>query len=212
MHGSIEGGGPTVKVRATTVLILAAFVAVVVATCARFDDRAGAPEAIAVATNWAVETPTGGTAGASPTREDVRSQFHVDADRLRMRVEKALHDSTLLITLARLLQGAHRPTEAASYYERYVALIPSDRQARLGLASVYAAVAQWEEAKGAMLSLLEVIPDDPAAMYNLGAIDANLGNYQEATAWWRRVSEGGADEALAVKATESLRRISTHGN
>jgi hypothetical protein len=204
MHGSIEGGGPTVKVRATTVLILAAFVAVVVATCARFDDRAGgAPEAIAVATNWAVETPTGGTAGASPTREDVRSQFHVDVERLRMRVEKAPHDSTLLITLARLLQGAHRPTEAASYYERYVALIPSDR---------HAAVAQWEEAKGAMLSLLEVIPDNPAAMYNLGAIDANLGNYQEATAWWRRVSEGGADEALAVKATESLRRISTHGN
>ena len=212
MHGSIEGEGPTVKVRPTTVLILAAFVAVVVATCARFDDWTGTPEAVAVATNWAVETPTGGTVGASPTRENVSSQFHVEVETLRMRLEEAPHDSTLLITLARLLQSAHRPTEAASYYQRYVALIPSDRQAWLDLASVYSAAAQWDEAKGAMLSLLESIPDDPAAMYNLGAINANQGNYQEATAWWTRVRDAGTDEALAVKATESLRRISAHGN
>lgn len=211
MYGSNEGMA-TVKVHLTSVLTLGAFVAVVVATCARLDDGADTPESIALAAHGAVEAPAGEAGKARPTRENVSRQFHLEVETLRKRLEEAPDDSTMLITLARLLQGAHQPAEAASYYRRYVALAPSDRQAWLDLASVYASMAQWEQARGAMLSLLEAIPDDPAAMYNLGAINANLGDYQEASAWWRRVGDVGADETLAARAAESLRRLSTHVN
>jgi Flp pilus assembly protein TadD len=72
---------------------------------------------------------------------------------------------------------------------------------------VYADLENWEAAEGAMASLLEFAPGDPEAMYNLGAIHANRGDYSAARTWWRRVEKQGRDHHLAERAAESLERI-----
>ena len=54
-----------------------------------------------------------------------------------------------------------------------------------------------------------VEPDDPAAMYNAGAIHANRGDYELAESWWERVRVQGTDSGLAELAVASLSRLPT---
>jgi hypothetical protein len=44
-------------------------------------------------------------------------------------------------------------------------------------------------------------------MYNLGAIYANRGNFEEAAAWWQKVKDQTADADLATRAMHSLLQI-----
>jgi hypothetical protein len=56
--------------------------------------------------------------------------------------------------------------------------------------------------------MLEHYPDDPSAMYNLGAIFANQGQANEARAWWTRVRDSD-DAQLAEQATGSLAQLAS---
>src|SRR5690606_30006753 len=74
------------------------------------------------------------------------------------------------------------------------------------LANVYAGLARWEDARDVSERMLERFPDDPSAMYNLGAIAANQGDLDEARRWWTPVRDG-ADGALAAQAEASLAQL-----
>ncbi|MDX1530198.1 MAG: tetratricopeptide repeat protein [Rhodothermales bacterium] len=151
--------------------------------------------------------PAAPSAAPAPSAANVDPSFHGQIMALKAQVAQRPDDADALRQLAGLLHDAHQLDEAAAHYARYLALAPNDRQAWLDLANAYGALEAWDDAEAASRRMLERFPNDPSALYNLGAITANAGRYDEARTWWERVRDQQADAALAAQAEGSLRQL-----
>lgn len=140
--------------------------------------------------------------------EEVSQTYHVQVYALKQQIQATPGDTVSLSTLARLLHDAHRFEEAAAYYKQLLKYAPKDEQGWLDLANVYAALEQWDAAIDASESLLAFRPAHVSAMYNLGAIHANLGRYDQARTWWTKVQNQDTDPTLASQAAQNLQQIS----
>lgn len=143
----------------------------------------------------------------TPDGENVAPSFHVEMEMLNKRLDASPQDTTALLRMARLKQDGHETEEAIAYYRRYLALRPGARQAWLDLTQCLGTLAQWDEALEATQTLLDRFPDDPAALYNLGAIYANTSRFDEARATWQRVTRQDADEQMKTMAEGALQRL-----
>jgi Flp pilus assembly protein TadD len=116
-------------------------------------------------------------------------------------------DTGKLARLARLLHDGHQLEEAVVWYERYLAVDPTDRTIWLDLANCYAILERWEDARAVTLRHLERMPDDPQATYNLGAIYANRGQPELARQFWEQLARQSRDSSLVAMTTQSLARL-----
>ena len=151
------------------------------------------------------------TPATVPGRDNVDHSVRAKTEALKRQVETAPRDTTALFRLAVLLQDAHQPEEAALYYERYLALQPANRQAWLDLANCYAEAGAWRRAHEATLRLLDRYPKDPSALYNMGAILANLSDAAGARSWWEQARAQTADPAIAAQAATALQQLDGGG-
>ena len=180
-----------------------------------------------VATPGSAVSPSGRSAGAhplgstgllaahepqvafTPDGKNVTPSFHVEMEALKESLEETPADTTALLRMARLKQDGHQTEEAIAYYERYLDLRPEGRQAWLDLARSYGQMARWAEALTATQALLRHFPEDPAGLYNLGAIHANMGNSVEARTAWERVVGQDRDVEMRAMAEGALKRLSS---
>ena len=144
---------------------------------------------------------------AAQQHPDISTSEGITIDALKERVVHSPNDSTLLNHLAQVLHDEGRYEEAVVYYNRFLTLAPRNEQGWLDLANAYAALEEWDKALEASQSLLDFIPYHPSAMYNMGAINANLANFEQATYWWTQVKEQKEDADLATKASQGLLQI-----
>lgn len=142
-----------------------------------------------------------------PDGENVAPSFHVEMEGLKERLDAAPQDTTTLIRMARLKQDGHQTEEAVDYYRRYLALHPEGRQAWLDLALGYGTLGRWPDALEAAQAMLDHFPDDPAGLYNLGAIYANTGRFAEARAAWERAAEQDRHPEMKARADDALQRL-----
>ncbi len=191
--------------------ILLSVAGLVITTAVVFLQRSPAPESVTEAVAGATpERVSDGFSALSetPNKDNVSHDYRVRVARLRAQIEKEPNDSTALISLASLQQDAHKVAEAAANYERYLALNPESRQAWLDLANCYAQMKEWQKAEKTILRMLEHHSDDPAGMYNLGAVYANMGRTDEAVSWWKKTQKQQIDAELSSKAAAALIQIS----
>ncbi len=141
---------------------------------------------------------------SSPTLDP---PLHVQEVQLRTRLSKAPEDTLHLFQLAVLLVQKGAFDEAATYFEKYLKLHPTGRQAYLELAQIYSTKQQWQQAADVMKRMLEYFPDDAAALYNLGAILANQGNIKEAQQYWHKVLQLPGDTEAHRLARTSLKKL-----
>jgi tetratricopeptide (TPR) repeat protein len=144
---------------------------------------------------------------ASSEPGPVSGEFRHEMAILEDRLAKDPADAEALLRSAALLQDAHQPAEAGERYRRLLAIDPQNRQAWLDLANVEAEAGDSNGALEATEGFLTAFPGDPEGLWNLGAIHANQGRTEEASAAWRRAAEQTADPAIAGKAAEALERI-----
>lgn len=209
--------------RSTPYLIPGLLALFVVAVGAWFVLRAGPDEATAPA---AAPAPAAGAVPRAPglpknpfltTHEpaptflpdggNVAPSFHVEMEDLKRRLAEAPEDTAALLRMARLSQDGHQSEEAVGYYRRYLALHPEGRQAWLDLAQTLGQLQQWDAAREATEAMLRQFPNDPAALYNLGAVHANAGRLGEARATWQRVAAQTQDPAMKTMAETALQRL-----
>jgi len=146
---------------------------------------------------------TAAHAAVGPVNPEVRQRL----DSLEHRLETSPDDYESRLQFARLLENSHRLPEAIDEYRAYLDGVPANRDAWLDLGRALASARDWDGAATAMESLLALEPSNPSALYNLGAIEANRGRYEEAATWWRRVVYDAADSTLARRAASSLERL-----
>ena len=142
-----------------------------------------------------------------PNAANVSASTHSQLDALQKRVVDAPDDTTHLYRLARLLQDGHKPEEAARNYKHYLALHPNNYQAWLDMTQSYGRAKLWDEALVAIQDMLKLYPDDPSALYNLGAVHANLGNVEEARLAWEKTIDQNKDAEVTFLAESSIQRL-----
>ncbi len=197
-----------IRNRVAHVLSVAALAAVSTVTFVRLSEPPKSSDPHARLSGAALSGTTA-TPVPSPALGGVSEQFHSEVAELERQLAAAPDDLTVLGRLAVMYRSAHQPARAAAYYERYLVLDPTNRQMQLDLAQSYAALRRWSDALEVSLSLLAMDPDDPVAVYNVGAIHANRGDFGEARVWWEKASRQQVDKPLAAKARESLESISS---
>ncbi|MDH3457502.1 MAG: tetratricopeptide repeat protein [Gemmatimonadota bacterium] len=194
--------------RLSTVLVLSAPAAVAIAAFVSLREPAPPPSA-ARSQGTALVKAADFHPATTPDRGNVSHEFRAEVATLEERLTSAPSDTTALARLGSLLVMAHQPAKAIPYLERYTAINQMNREAWLQLVTAYAALNDWGKALEGTMAILASWPDDSEAMYNVGAIHANQGQYEEARRWWERVRDQGTDSALTETATASLRRLPT---
>jgi tetratricopeptide (TPR) repeat protein len=190
------------------VLLLAAAAAVAATVLATVHEPSRPPSTTGSPGTVLAET-TEVRSATTPNAGNVGHAFRSEVAALEERLDAAPDDTVALARLGSLLQMAHQPAEAIPYLERYTAIDQTSREVGFQLAMAYGALGEWGEALEASMAILASSPNDPEIMYNIGAIHANQGNYDDARRWWERVRDQKIDSALAETVTASLRRLPT---
>ncbi|MFC2170627.1 tetratricopeptide repeat protein [Calditrichota bacterium] len=98
--------------------------------------------------------------------------------------------------------------KAAEYFRKYLDL-DTTRQAqdvRLDLAKSLFNTGRMIEAKSELNRLLEIDSIHPGALYNLGAMEGNLGNMQAAEKYWTRLIETNPQDSLSRLAGKFIKQ------
>jgi len=146
-------------------------------------------------------------ANTIPDSDNVSSQYHAQVEGLEKRLESAPDDTTHLIRLAQLYQDGHQADKAIPHYKHYLKLHPKNHQAWLDLATCYGKQDEWQNALMATEQLLKIYPDDVFGRYNLGAIHANLGQFNAAKQIWTQLTILDNNPHVVAMAKQSLQQL-----
>ena len=78
---------------------------------------------------------------------------------------------------------------------------------RLDMSRAYSALMMKDSAVSQLRLMLEKDPTHPGALYNLGAIEANSGDFTSAREAWQKLIESHPQDTLAVFAKASLPKL-----
>lgn len=94
-------------------------------------------------------------------------------------------------------------------YRHFLSIDTSETgwQVRQDLARSLFALGRTDEARAELRWMLERHPQHPGALYNLGAIEANLGNGEDARRLWNELLRAQPDDENAQLAREGLKKL-----
>lgn len=145
--------------------------------------------------------------GNAPGSGNVSSEFKENMARLKAGYENNPSDTINALEYARLLAAAHKPNDALEVYNKILEFDLGRTDIRLEVATVYYNMQNFTEAKKQMEAVLAKEPNSPDVQYNLGAIEAALGNPARAKEIWEKVvAEYPSSEAAKI-ASSSLQNL-----
>jgi tetratricopeptide (TPR) repeat protein len=113
----------------------------------------------------------------------------VDVDERLRRLQAAVAtdpgDADAHRALARALHDAKRSDEARTHFEQAAELDPGARSL-LDLGLFYGSASRLGEAEAAYARLLEIAPEHPVGLHNLGNIATKRGDHEAAVTYYRR--------------------------
>jgi tetratricopeptide (TPR) repeat protein len=131
-------------------------------------------------------------------------QFFQEVASLEEALEANPDDTVALARMGELMMDSHQSEQAIEYLERYLALSTGTQEAQLQLANAYAGEARWQDALTLLEGFVERWPDNYVALFNLGAVHANLDEPDQAIAFWERVQAEASDSVLVTMAQEAI--------
>jgi cytochrome c-type biogenesis protein CcmH/NrfG len=149
-----------------------------------------------------------------------------EIEQLQRSVDTNPKDDASLIKLANTLHdaGMHNPmllSRAISTYGKYLALKPTDPNARVDMGICYFEMARFDSVNaGSLLSramqemetAIKANPGHQPAAFNLGIVNLNAGNLEESSRWFKKAMEIDANSNLGKKAKEMLEQHSFQGS
>ena len=112
-----------------------------------------------------------------------------------------------MLKLARMSQDSHRLDEAITLYRRILKIEPENRAAWLDLSRCYGLQKDWPSALRSVDEMLVLFDEDLGALYNRGAILANMDKEVEARQIWLKIAQQDEDQRLKTMAAASLDRL-----
>ncbi len=134
----------------------------------------------------------------------VLDAFFEEVAALEQALEANPDDTASLARMGQLMVDSHQAERAIEYLQRHLVLSPESQDVHLQLANAYAGESRWQDALILLEGFVERWPDGYVALFNLGAVYANLEQPDEALALWERVRGEASDSVLVTMAEEAL--------
>lgn len=138
---------------------------------------------------------------------NVSAEFRQKMERLKSRYETNPSDTLNAKEYARLLAAAHKPNEALEVYKDILSKDNSRDDLRIELATVYFNMQKFAEAKSELEFVLEQNPNAADVIYNLGAVEATIGNTEKAKELWGKIIVEYPNTDAAEYAEESMKNL-----
>jgi tetratricopeptide (TPR) repeat protein len=113
----------------------------------------------------------------------------------------------ILFRMAQLASELGKPAEAVGYLRRLVKVEPGNIEARLELGRLLWETDDFKSALAETKKILETNPKQVDALYNVGAIYANLNQEDMAKEYWRRAVASDAASDSGKRASEGLQKL-----
>jgi len=144
----------------------------------------------------------------TPSAGNVAHNVKMEIKELAGYVSSHPNDTTHVLRLARLYQDSHEPAKAITLYEQYVKNNKSSGvQPWLDLTNCYGETQQWAKALNATARTLKRFHNNPSALYNQGAIYANMQQYSKARKSWELVLKSNASADVMHITKQSLKKL-----
>lgn len=145
--------------------------------------------------------------GTAPGGGNVSSEFRERMNKLKAKYEEDPGDTANTLEYGRLLAAAHKPEEALKIFN-YILVIDKNRDdVRFDVATVYYNLQRFSDAKRELEMIYRNGSNSPDILYNLGAVEATLGNNQKAKELWQKVIENHPESEAAEIAGNSLKSL-----
>jgi len=187
---------------APVVAFLAIFGLTLVLFFLQFDSPAGPATGVPAPGSGAVP-------GGAPHPESMplNDTFRQRLSDLQAALDADPNDTLALSELSGIWLTAHQPERGLELSLRWRDAAPESVSAWLQLVTAYGVLERWDEAYEANVRLLELAPDHRLAMLNMGTIQANRAQPEEARRWWSRVIEEAPGTSEAEAAAQSLGQL-----
>ena len=163
---------------------------------------------VIILTNTHKSNPHAG-ASLSPGEENAIQEIAT----LQKHVDASPNDTTSMLRLANLLEDVRFYTRAITTYQRYLALVPDNPDARVDMGTTFFALSfadstRREEylasARDAIEKAISIAPNHQLAWFNLGIIELHSGNADKATAAFKRCIDIDPGSDAGKKASQFL--------
>lgn len=145
--------------------------------------------------------------GSAPGGGNVSSEFKQRMENLKSIYETNTADTVNSKEYARLLAAAHKPNEAVEIFQSILNLDNARDDIRVELATVYYNLNQYEDAKKQLETVLNNNPSSTEVIYNLGAIEASMGNSEKAREIWEKLVADFPESEAAQFASSALQSL-----
>ena len=132
-----------------------------------------------------------------------------DIEGLQKNVDSNPQDSGALLKLANALHDAKFMPRAIGTYKKYLALKPSDPDARVDLGICYFESGDSPAALKEMEAALKYDPKHQMAMFNLGIVTLNQGNLPLSNDWFKKAVAVNPNTQIGQRAQQILSQHST---
>ncbi len=142
--------------------------------------------------------------GSQPAPKDAAHELAALAEELKM---KPGHPP-ILMRLAELERSGGHADKAAAHLQEILKQEPANEEARLELGR---ALFESNDIEGAIRETGRLVKDYPTnvdGLYNLGAIHANLNQFDQATAFWKRAIAANPASDSGKRAQDGLAKLS----
>jgi tetratricopeptide (TPR) repeat protein len=142
-----------------------------------------------------------------PGRGNVSENVLKQLEQLKKSVEENPNDTAKIKEYADFLAAAHKPEQAITEYEKILKKYPSRTDVISAIAFIHYNNGEYAEAEKFINKVLSINKDDVQALYNLGAIAANQGDFAKAKIIWTKIVKEYPDNEMTELARSSLSRL-----
>lgn len=150
--------------------------------------------------------PAPSPATASTSGNPAADRIH-ELTSLQEQLKQNPNHGPILFRMSQLASEMGKPEDAISYLRQLLKADPSNTEARLELGRLLYANNDIAGATTETAKILEKDPKQVDALYNLGAINANLGKLDTARDYWNRAVSSGPDSESGHKAKDGLQKL-----
>ncbi len=144
---------------------------------------------------------------AVPSKENVDKSVVDKMKNLENELTRGSNDTSKMLEFADYMIAGHQIDKGIYYYNKILEINPNRDDILLQLAIVYSSQHKFSEAIDVTKRMLKINPNNQIALYNLGALNATIGEKEKAKTIWQSIVTKYPNSEMTKKAKQSLKRL-----
>lgn len=143
----------------------------------------------------------------APTKENVNNDIVSKMNILEKEFANGSTDTVKMLELANMLTAGHQIEKGLIYYNKILEIDSNREDILLQLAFVHSNLGEFSKAIDVTEKMLKNNPSNKIALYNLGALNATIGQKDLAKSIWQDIINKYPKSEFAEKAEQSIKKL-----